>query len=58
MKSGFAIIVTGDETVETYVYNAPNAELLYSSIRSGSAVLPNRVQAFRGVCRTVPPLLF
>jgi hypothetical protein len=53
MKSGFAIVVFDDEYIETYVYNAGTAEMLFSQLRSGSAVLPNVIKAFRGTCGVV-----
>src|SRR5690606_16145776 len=51
MQGGFAIFVFADDYVETYVYNAGTTELLYSSIRAGSALLPNTIKSFRGSCR-------
>jgi hypothetical protein len=49
-RTGFAIVVWSDDRLETYVYNASGSEVLFSGTRSGHAVLPNIVKAFRGVC--------
>ena len=51
MRAGFSIFVFAEEYVETYVYNAGTTELLYTSTRSGSALLPNSIKSFRGSCR-------
>jgi hypothetical protein len=51
MRGGFSIIVWGEEYVETYVYNAGTMELLFSQVRSGSALLPNSIKSFRGRCK-------
>ena len=51
MSSGFAIMVVADEYTESYVYNAGTTELFFSSIRSGSRVLPNTIKSFRGSCK-------
>ncbi len=50
MGAGFAIVVLEKDRIETYVYSAGNTELLFSSTRAGSQVLPNSVKAFRGTC--------
>jgi len=50
MNSGMAFVMFGEEFVETYIVNVSTMELLYTSIRSGSAVLPNAVKSSRGTC--------
>jgi hypothetical protein len=50
MNAGFAVTILADEYIETYVYNAGTTELLYSSIRSGSRLLPNNIKAFKARC--------
>ena len=51
MQGGLSIFVFADDYVETYVYNAGTTELLYTSIRAGSGLLPNTIKSFRGSCR-------
>lgn len=51
MNGGFAIIVAGDEFVETFVVNASNQELMMTAIRTGSSALPNSAKAYRGTCK-------
>jgi len=51
MRAGFSVTVFTDEYVETYVYHAATSELLYSSVRSGSVLLPNTIKSFRGTCK-------
>lgn len=50
MRTGFLILVAAEDYVETYVYNPGTTELLFSATRSGSALLPNGIKAFRGTC--------
>ena len=50
MKSGFVIVTFSEDFTETYVFNAGTTELLFSSVRSGSAVLPNAIKTLRGTC--------
>lgn len=50
MNGGFAIIVVGEEFLETYVINAANQELLMTATRTGSSFFPNSAKAFRGSC--------
>ena len=51
MNGGFAIVVLGQEFIETYVINAGYQELLVTMIRTGSTLFPNSVKAFQGVCK-------
>jgi hypothetical protein len=51
MSGGFSIGVFGQEFTEMYVYNAGTSDLLFTSVRSGSALLPNAMKAFRGACK-------
>ena len=51
MNGGFAIVVLGDEYLETYVFNSGTTELLMSATRSGSSALPNSIKSQRGVCK-------
>lgn len=50
LGSGFAILIHAEDRIETYVYSAGTTELLFSSTRLGSKVLPNAMKAFRGTC--------
>jgi hypothetical protein len=50
MSAGFAVTIFAAEYIETYIYNAGTTELLYSSIRSGSRLLPNNIKAFKARC--------
>ena len=51
MKSGFAIVAALDEQIETYVFNSGTLELLFSSTRSGSSMMPNSIKSLRGTCK-------
>ena len=50
LKAGFVVLVLGPDRAETYAFNPATMELLFTDIRSGSALLPNSVKAFRGTC--------
>jgi hypothetical protein len=51
MRSGFSIGVFAEELAEMYVFNAGTSELFYTSIRSGSALLPNLMKSFKATCK-------
>ena len=51
MGGGFSVAVFSNEFSDMYVYNAGTSELFFTSIRSGSALLPNTMKAFRGSCK-------
>jgi hypothetical protein len=52
MNGGFAIVAVLDEQIETYVLNIGTLELLQSSTRSGSSMMPNSIKAQRGTCKS------
>ena len=44
MKVGFGIVVFADDYIETYVVNVGTSELLFTMVRSGSAMLSNAIK--------------
>jgi hypothetical protein len=50
LSSGFFFFLYAGDRVETYVYSGATAELFFTQMRSGNALLPNSVKGYRGSC--------